>query len=268
MFINFKVIKMVKNKMCTKTIGIVGGMGPKTGIDLANKIIKNTLADSDQEHIPLLLISYPHTIKDRTEFLQGKHHENPAFAIYQLIRQLESWGANIIGIPCNTSHAPQIMDVISEQLTANKSKVILVNLIETVAEFIIKHFPTSKNIGLLATLGSYENGIYPAVFSQFGLEIINPDDLIKQAIHQAIYDTQYGIKSTLSLNLDKAKSILTHACEHLADLGANVVVSGCTEIPLVLSENSYNGIALIDPSEILARRLIELADGKKLKPYL
>lgn len=248
-------------------IGIVGGMGPKTGIDLANKIIKNTLADSDQEHIPLLLVSYPDKIKDRTDFLQGKHPENPAFAIYELIRQLESWGANIIGIPCNTSHAPQIMDVVSKQLAEQHSKVVLVNMIEAVAEFIVQHFSGTKCIGLLATLGTYQQGIYPAVFSKFGLEIIIPDQLTQQAIHQAIYDPEYGIKSTLALNLDKAKSILADASQGLVDAGAQVVVLGCTEIPLALNENNHHGITLIDPTEILARRLIELADCNKLKPY-
>lgn len=254
--------------MSQKIIGIVGGMGPKAGIDLADKIIKNTLAASDQEYIPMLLVSYPHKIKDRTEFLQGKHRENPAYAIYQLLRQLESWGANIIGIPCNTVHSLPIMSVISLQLVENQSKISLVNMLEEVVKFVLTHFSDSKRIGVLATLGTYQNGIYQSIFHQFGLEIIVPDALVRQSIHQAIYDAQYGIKSALALNPDKARSILNAACKHLSDLGAEIIVLGCSEISLTFTEKHYNGIPLIDPTDILARKLIQLADYKKLKPYL
>jgi aspartate racemase len=249
-------------------IGIVGGMGPKTGIDLAHKIIKNTLANTDQDYIPMLLVSYPHQIEDRTGFLQGNHHKNPAYTIYQLIRQLELWGAHLIGIPCNTSHSARIMNVVSEQLLIHQSTVILVNMIEAVAQFITEYFPTAKKIGLLATLGTYQQLVYQHVFQQFGLEIIVPDDITKNAIHQAIYDAEYGIKSNLSTNLDKATHILKNACEHLVDLSAELVVLGCSEIPLVLTQNHYNSIPLIDPTEILARKLIYLAAHSKLKPYL
>jgi aspartate racemase len=253
--------------MHTKTIGIVGGMGPKAGIDLIDKIIKNTLANSDQDHIPILLISYPHKIKDRTAFLQGKHQENPAHIIYQLISQLTLLGANIIAIPCSTAHTSPIMNTISQQLTENNLEIILVNMLEAVAEFIIHHFPNKKNIGLLATLGTYQNAVYETVFSQFGLATISPDNNIQQTIHQAIYNTDYGIKSTLSLNLNTAKLILNAACEHLENRGAEIIVLGCTEIPLVLTKNDYDNIPLIDPTDILARKLIQLADDKKLKPY-
>jgi aspartate racemase len=254
--------------MHAKRIGIVGGMGPKTGIDLAHKIIKNTVANTDQDYIPMLLVSYPHQIEDRTGFLQGKHHKNPAYTIYQLIRELESWGAHIIGIPCNTSHSAPIMNVISEQLIANHSSVVLVNMIEAVAEFILEHFPTTKKIGLLATLGTYQQAAYQNIFQQFGLEIIVPDSLMQQAIHQAIYDAEYGIKSNLSANLDKASQILHGACEHVVDLSAELVVLGCSEISLALTESSYNTTPLIDPTEVLARKLIQLAAHAKLKPYL
>lgn len=251
-----------------KIIGIVGGMGPKTGIDLADKIIKNTLADSDQGHLPVLLVSYPHKIKDRTEFLQGKHYENPADTIYQLIRQLEFWGANIIGMPCNTAHSAPILDVISQQLIENRSEVMLVNMLEAVAGFVLAHFSGLKRIGLLATLGTYQDNTYQAVFEQAGLETIIPAPAVRQSIHQAVYDAEYGIKSTRSLSLDKAKSVLSAACQHLADSGSEVVVLGCSEISLVLTETHYNNIPLIDPTEILARKLIQLADSKKVKPYL
>jgi aspartate racemase len=212
-------------------------------------------------------MSYPHKIKDRTAFLQGKHQENPAYIIYQLISQLTLLGANIIAIPCSTAHTALIMNIVVQQLTKHSVDVILVNMLEAVAEFIIQHFPTKKHIGLLATLGTYQNAVYETIFSQFGLATISPDNNVQQSIHQAIYNTDYGIKSTSSLNLNTAKVILNNACEHLENRGADIIVLGCTEIPLVLTKNDYANIPLIDPTDILARKLIRLADDTKLKPY-
>ena len=66
-------MKNQKNKM----IGIVGGMGPYAGLDVARKIFDLTQAKKDQDHVPLTLISNPERIEDRTEFICGKTDINP-----------------------------------------------------------------------------------------------------------------------------------------------------------------------------------------------
>ena len=63
-------------------IGIVGGAGPYAGLDLAQKILHQTVANSDQDYLPTLLISTPGLIEDRTDFLLGETEKNPAHAIY------------------------------------------------------------------------------------------------------------------------------------------------------------------------------------------
>ena len=40
-------------------IGIVGGVGPYAGLDLAKNIFDNTLAETDQQHLPLVMLSLP-----------------------------------------------------------------------------------------------------------------------------------------------------------------------------------------------------------------
>ena len=50
-------------------IGIVGGMGPVAGIDLASKVTSQTMAASDQDHLPIVLYSFPNEIGDRTEYI-------------------------------------------------------------------------------------------------------------------------------------------------------------------------------------------------------
>src|SRR5215213_8942139 len=98
-----------------KTIGIVGGMGPQAGVALLNSITCMTGAAKDQEHLSAILMSFPGEVEDRTSFLEGNVSINPAYSIANIISRLEIAGANIIGIACNTSHAPRIYNVITEE---------------------------------------------------------------------------------------------------------------------------------------------------------
>ena len=65
-----------------KTIGIVGGVGPYAGLDLAKKIFDNTEAQHDQEHLDVLLVNSPRLIDDRTAYIlavrDGKVATDPA----------------------------------------------------------------------------------------------------------------------------------------------------------------------------------------------
>ena len=86
-------------------IGILGGMGPQAGVDLATKVISQTRAEKDQDHIPLMLIGDPH-VPDRTAFLFGRTDINPAHAMAKSVNMLIASGAQCVGIACNTAHSP------------------------------------------------------------------------------------------------------------------------------------------------------------------
>ncbi|HDH63258.1 MAG TPA: amino acid racemase, partial [Firmicutes bacterium] len=85
-----------------KTVGIIGGMGPEATLDLFYKIIKNTPAKKDQEHIHLIIDNYPQ-IPDRTQFILGKG-ENPLPYLLRSANLLENAGVDAICMPCNTAH--------------------------------------------------------------------------------------------------------------------------------------------------------------------
>ena len=129
-------------------IGIVGGMGPSTGIDLFQKIINLTNATNDYEHLPVSLISEPNLISDRTKFLMGEIKINPAIAISKLINKLYFQQATIIGMPCNTAHSPKIFNEILKRIPNN---IQLINMIDSVCKFIKEKYPLYKNIGILLT---------------------------------------------------------------------------------------------------------------------
>lgn len=246
-------------------IGIVGGVGPFAGVDIVKKIIEETIAVKDQDHLPVLLSSQPHRIADRTKYLVGLVDTNPAYALAEIIQELAQAGATVVAIPCNTAHAPQIFDVVKEELQKKGCKVKLLNLIEETANYI-KETQGNIAVGVLSTTGTKNTGLYRHILQQNNLQAVEPDDKIQETVHAAIYDEKYGIKAISSPVTKRARQELITGIGGLKQQGAQAVVLGCTELPLALPEKENDGIPLIDPNRILARALIKAIAPEKLKP--
>ena len=246
-------------------IGVVGGVGPFAGLDLTKKIFTQTLAASDQEHLPVALLSVPGRIADRTEYLLGRVQTNPAYAVSHIILQLEKIGATVVGIPCNTMHAPRIFGVIQENLEKQGSKVLLLNMISEVTSFIATEFQGLDKIGILSTTGTWQTGIYARVLEENGLIPVSPLQKAQQQVHAAIYDASYGIKAHSYPVKQKAKYQLINGIHHLKDRGAQGIILGCTEIAYALPYNILEDLPLFDPTAILARSLIARSYPEKLR---
>jgi len=251
----------------SKTIGIVGGVGPFAGLDLNEKIFRQTLAGRDQEHLNVILISYGAHITDRTAYLIGKEKINPAKGIYRTLAVLEDAGVYAAGIPCNTSHAPAIWDEILFLLNKNNHTIKLVNMIEETGSFIKSKFPDVHTIGILGTTGTMLSEVYSKILSTHGYKIIYPDRKIQDnKVHKAVYDGEYGIKAQSYPVSNQARSDLREAVDHLVSKNADAIVLGCTEIPLAVKESKIKEVPLIDATLILARSLIKIAAPEKLQP--
>lgn len=252
-------------------IGIVGGMGPIAGIDLSRKIVNETIAAKDQDHISQILFSASERIGDRTEYIQGKIKENPAFAISEIILSLEAMGATVVGLPCNSAHVPSIFVVIEEKLAKLNSTITLLHMVEEVGKFIKAQFPKCKKVGILGTAGTYQTKQYNCI-EKYGLEVINVSEDEVEKVHQSIYHPEYGIKSVPNDISKESLEILDSASKTLIAKGAEVIVLGCTELPLAMPDKFYNrgvtpqrDIPLIDTTLVLARALIAAVDSTKLK---
>ncbi len=247
-------------------IGIVGGVGPYAGLDLAKKIFDQTIAAGDQEHLSIAILSLSAKIEDRTLFLLGEKSTNPAYAIADVIKQLEKIGAVVIGIPCNTAHAPAIFDKILNELLKASTGIKLLHMIEETGYFIKSNFAGLKNIGILSTIGTYKTEIYPLGLQKFGFNTIIPDKIGQNKLHNAIYNPDYGVKAKSNPVTDNAKQDILEVIAGLEKLGAEAVVLGCTEIPLAITENKIGNCVIIDPTLSLARALIAEVKPAKLKP--
>ena len=249
-----------------KIIGIVGGMGPYAGLELARKILDQTKAPKDQDHLSIALISVPRQIEDRTSFLLGETSVNPADAIYKVICDLKKIGADIIGIACNTTFAPRIYDEIVKCLERDESDIKIVNIVEEAVDFIQNNHPRVKNVGVLCTTGAYKANTYKTALLKRGYNVILPDEAVQHNIVQkAIYDPESGIKAKSNPVTPKAKKWLLEAIVCLQEQNAEAVILGCTEMCLAVSRKRLGKTVIIDPTTTLARALVREVNMDKLK---
>lgn len=233
-------------------IGIVGGIGPAATVDFMNKIVVNTDARRDQDHIKLVVDHNPQ-IPDRTANLIGDG-EDPTLAIYAACKRLEASQANLIAMPCNTAHA------YVERIRRSVA-IPIVNMLHETVRHIGRHHPGRRRVGLLATTGTVSSRVYHEAAAGAPFELLVPDQPHQTLVMRAIYGER-GVKAGYVDG--ECRDDLMRALTHLVDAGASVVILGCTELPLLLGEDAAFAIggrevALLDPTAILARRCVSLA---------
>jgi aspartate racemase len=229
-----------------KTLGIIGGMGPMATADLFYKIIANTDADSDAGHIRILIDNNPQ-IPDRTKaVLEGS--DAPLSPIVEAAGRLAQMGAELLLLPCNTSHVyyPRICEAVS---------VPVINMVEeTAAQAAALGLP---RVGLLATKGTLYAKLYEKALAVHGIEAVLPTADGQTEIMSMIYD---GIKAGAE-TFDTA--MICRELGRMMECGAETFILGCTELPLAF-ERYHIAYPSIDPALILAKAAIVRA-GYRVK---
>lgn len=238
-------------------LGIVGGVGPAATVDFMEKIIANTAAHRDQDHVKLIVEHNPQ-IPDRTANLIGEG-EDPTLALYAACKRLEANQADLIAIPCNTAHA-------YIERMRGQVDVPIINMLQETVSHIKRHHADVRTVGLLATAGTIGSRVYHDAAAGAPFELLVPDDTHQALVMRAIYG-KHGIKAGY---LDgECRHDLMRALQHLVGAGATLVILGCTELPLLLQENTAfplgdSRIVLLDPTAILARRCVAIAKAGRV----
>ncbi|ALL67604.1 Aspartate racemase [Paraburkholderia caribensis MBA4] len=240
-------------------VGVVGGVGPAATIDFLDKIVRNTPAQRDQDHIRLLVEQNPQ-IPDRTENLIGDGAD-PTVSLYATCKRLEDGDADIIAIPCNTAHA--FVERIQPYLG-----IPIVNMLTETVRYLRESYPAQREIGVLATSGTIASGVYEKALESHGLRQIAPGPELQARVMEAIYGKD-GVKAGFTTG--QCQEDIAEAVEGLIAEGVEVIVLGCTELPLLLPHSEFTGRSgararLIDPTDVLARQCIAHATAARESP--
>jgi len=228
--------------METRTIGVIGGMGPLATADLYRKIIEETPAERDQDHLHVIIDADP-AIPDRTAaLLDGGPDPRPR--LIAAARRLETAGAGLLIIPCNTAHAflPDIEAAVT---------IPALNMVREAAARIAGAAPGATRVGVLATAGTVRTGLYGRALAAHGLAAIYPDAAGQDEVSAGIAEVKGG-------HPEAAIDRFVEIARALADAGAEVLIAGCTEIPIVLTQPMVSR-PLVDPTRVLARAAVAWA---------
>ncbi len=232
-------------------VGVIGGLGPEATLDFFAKVLNHSHAQKDQDHIHLIIENNPKT-PNRNEAIAGRG-PSPVPALTDMAQALERAGADFIVMACNTAHAYE-----AEIRSALKKP--FVSLIDEVVDEVRTTNHDAKRVGVLATQGSRDAKIFATAFSKYGIDVLQ----LNEASQLRFMDNLYLIKSG-----DRSKTIhvaMQQFGEELVAMGADILIAGCTEVPLVLS-NGDNTKPMIDSTDVLAWRCVAYARGLKQLPH-
>lgn len=228
-------------------LSVLGGMGPLATVDFMGKIIRNTRAACDQDHLELFVHSAT-KIPDRTDFILGRGPD-PFPAMCIALQQLERAGATVIAIPCNTAHRWHAA------LQARTSATVL-HIVDAVAECLIRRGRTGGPVGLLATDGTLRAGVYQDRLARLGFDCVMPGGLEQARVMQAISLVKAG-------DITGGGIILHHQAEALWKAGCRQVVMACTEIPVALAGCRGEAMpVLLDATNALACACVAACGNK------
>ena len=234
-------IKMSEIK--NRVLGILGGLGPMSSAYFYEMITAHTDASCDQQHLDIVISSRA-TTPDRTDYILGRSGEDPSQIMSEEMKKLESYGADVIAIPCNTAH------YFFKKLVSCVSCEVLNMVDDTVA--LCKKKGVGK-LGILATEGTVSAGIYAEVCNMYGIECAVPSKNAQETVTRIIYEQiKAGVRAS-SHDIETAS-------EDLRRQGCDVAVLGCTELSVAKQQLKLGGW-YIDALEVLAKRAIE-ACGK------
>ncbi len=228
-----------------RLLGVLGGMGPLATVDFLRKLIEETPAARDQDHIPVIVYGVPQ-IPDRPAAIIGRG-ESPLPHLLEGVRTLKTAGAQAIAIACNTAYYWH------DELARQGGLPILHIADSACSGFAGK---AVRRAGLIATKGTVAAGFYQSRFAARGV------DCLTSSAHDQDTLVLPAIECVKRNDLAQAHALAARAVQRLADQGAEVIVLGCTEIPLAIEHQAADVSArCIDATRALARACVAWHGG-------
>lgn len=215
-----------------KVLGVLGGMGPAATVAFLARLQALTGATREEDHV--------HVVADIHPRVPNRHSEPEAAAaeLGRMAARLREAGAEVLAMPCNTAHAHA--DAI------RTAGLPLIDMIEATAAEAARG--GARRIGVLATPGG--EALYRAALEARGLEVVALTGADRPAFMAAVL----GAKgSTID---SAARTEMARLASALVAAGAETLIGGCTEVPLLL-DPAAAPVPLTDSVEALAAACVE-----------
>lgn len=227
-----------------KTIGLIGGMSWESSLEyyrIINETAKLKLGGLHSAKCIMYSVDF--------EEIETLQHENKWAELTNIMintaRKLKNSGADFIVICTNTMHK-MASDI------ENKVEIKVLHIAEVTGEEIIKK--GMKKVGLLGTKFTMEGDFYKKVLKdKFNIDVVIPDEDEREVVHDVIYKE---LCQGLINNVSKEKYI--KIINNLALKGAEGIILGCTEIPLLIKQEDVN-MPVFDTTTIHAISAVEFA---------
>ena len=229
-----------------KTAGVLGGMGPEATVDFMAKVVALTDAGCDQDHVRMLVDHNP-LVPNRQDAILGGG-EDPGPVLAAMAAGLQKSGADFLVIPCNTAY-------VFEDAILAATHIPLISIIGVSIAAVRDRAPDAGRVGLLATDGCLQSGIFQAGLEEAGLEAELPTASELEELMTLVKAIKGGRQT------DDTARAMAGLAEALVARGADAVIAGCTEIPLVLGDDAVS-VPLVSSTDVLAEITVKLARGE------
>ncbi len=229
-----------------KTIAILGGMGPQA----STKLLEVLISLSSRDFGAKIDSDFPEFILDSVpvpNFVSDKENVKRALLILsERVKKLETFGPTCFAIACNTAHV-MLVDL------QNQTEVPFVSIIEEVTKRVVD--TKLKRIGLMGSPIAINSGLFQKALAEQSIEVVIPSE-------KQIEILESIIRNILAGKVNKTdKERLLEISQSLEIRGAQGIVLGCTELPLIFPKNFP--LPVFDSIEILARALLRKHYGRR-----
>jgi aspartate racemase len=219
-----------------KRIGIIGGLGPESTIEYYKKIINAFKSGNGDLNYPEIII-YSVNMSQFVGLMRQKKYEEVIALLLKKINALKNAGADFIAVSANTPHL--LFDQLQEL-----SEIPLLSIVKATSGEAVRR--KLKRPGLFGTGFTMNSSFYQDTLMTKGIEVIMPDKIDKELIDNKLFtEIELGIirDDTRKLFIQIIEKMVTE--QHIDSL-----ILGCTELPLILNEDSYAGIPMLDTTNI------------------
>ena len=219
-------------------------MGAAASADFYKQLVVITQkiyhAQNDDDFPPMWIYNLPIRDFDETGFVDTGSVKNQ---LVESVKKMEAVGSDFIVIPCNTVH-----HFYSEMQAA--VDIPILNLLEATAEAVEKR--EFKKVGLLTSQSTRKYKLYETILANHGIAALSASDSEQQEVNKVIGNVIAGMQGAADV------SAIQKVVERYLRDGAQVVVLGCTELPLAFSQTDCS-VSLFSSTEVLAEAALRFA---------